>query len=1040
MKNLLLRLCLVLSSGMLLPVSVLAEDLAPLPAEPEAYVDVGDVRLPLAAYQAMLQQLQQDPRPAPAAYAIGRSDVAVTVVEEAERISALVGITVTVETFEEDWTLVPLLPTAVALESATANGRPVQLIQGPGGLAWSRAEAGVVTLQLAYKVDAQRSDAGYVLALPVPQAAATRFALDYPGSGLDLAVVPAADQRSVEAEGRTRITANVPATGSILVSWRAASSRPFAISRAAYSGALRDDALIWTAAFEVEVFTGELITLPLLPDSVTLNDIRVDGAAATVLEDRDRFATLLQGRGRHSVEVTFQVPVLSQAGPPSAAVPIPRIPVSRFDLLLPGKKDLKVTPAANVVALAEGDDTKATAYIPMSDRVVFSWTNAIPDDLQTQLRANASLYHLVHAEEGVLQVHAIAVDEITHGETSVLAFDVPARVQVNRVSAPEGGVSDWTVSPGETPELKRIKVFLERPVSGNYVLDVAYELLLGGESERAEPVAVPLLTAVGVHRQRGMVALLAGQELTLRPVAEDGVSQVGENQLPAFVRNQIAETVAHTYKYIDPAPQLQVRAVAPERRKGRFDAQVDSLISLGEVTMKAASTIEIDVKSGSIADLTLKLPENVNILGVSSPSLRDHREVATAGGQTIELAFTREMSGRFRVEMLYERIMDTDAERNPVPIVAVTDAEVEHGRIAVEALTAVEVRAALAEQLSSLDINELPQQLILKTSNPILLAFRYAHAKPPLELALKITRHREIDVQVAAIERADYSTLFTKDGLAVTTARLLVRNSRRQFLRLTLPEGSAVWSVFVDGKAEKPAYPSDAEGDGDSEILVKMINSAKGFPVDIVYATSLASMGPLGVLSAHLPRPDMVVTHSRWDAYLPVGPHYQAPDSNMDLIVGGVWANPRAESVGALMQASDAQLDQFGQPLKITVPTQGRRFTFEKLYANQSPEDAGFSIRYLSASANWAALFASGFGVLLVWGAILAVARPQVRQPRAMTLGSLGLGVALLVVSIGYLGSSFLPASVLALLIALCLAVYGGLKRLRVWRAGKAIG
>ena len=154
----------------------------------------------------------------------------------------------------------------MALESVTLDGRAVQLVQSPGGLALTRAKAGTAGLHLVYKVDAQRSDAGYVLPLPLPLAAATRFTLDYPGIGIDLAVVPAADQRSLEIDGSTRVTANLPATSAVLVSWRAPSSRPYAISRAAYSGRLQEDALVWTAAFEVEVFSGELITLPLLPN------------------------------------------------------------------------------------------------------------------------------------------------------------------------------------------------------------------------------------------------------------------------------------------------------------------------------------------------------------------------------------------------------------------------------------------------------------------------------------------------------------------------------------------------------------------------------------------------------------------------------------------------------------------------------------------------------------------------------------------------------------------------------------------------------
>ena len=72
-----------------------------------------------------------------------------------------------------------------------------------------------------------------------------------------------------------------------------------------------------------------------------------------------------------------------------------------------------------------------------------------------------------------------------------------------------------------------------------------------------------------------------------------------------------------------------------------------------------------------------------------------------------------------------------------------------------------------------------------------------------------------------------------------------------------------------------------------SAILIKMINSAEGFPVDIVYATPAAGVDHLGTISGRLPRPDMVVTHTAWDVFLPVGPHYLTPDSTMDTVVHG---------------------------------------------------------------------------------------------------------------------------------------------------------
>ncbi len=977
----------------------------------------GEVRVPLPVYTQLLEQTRQESRPAPAAYAIGDSQVNVTVVEEEDRITARVEVTVLIETFEAQWTLVPVLPLGVALNQATVNGKPLALVQGPEGLSWSTDQAGRVSLQLSYGVTARRSPGGFVLPVPVPRAAVTRLQFAFPGTDLDLAVVPAADLRTREEAHRTLAVASVPATSSILISWRAPGKRSHVLSRAHYRGELEDEAVRWQAEFEVEALTGELITLPLLPSHMTLHDIQIDGEQATVLEQEGYFATVLRGRGKHQVQVWFQTLVQAQQGPPETRLQLPRVPVSRFDLLLPGAKEVTVSPQAHVVTVEQDGQTEATVFMPMNDNLVFSWVEAIPEAVRTRVRANASLYHGVHAEEGVLHGHAVIAYEISHGEANTLELEIPDGVQVNRITAE--GVSDWVVADADADGYRKIQVFLDRAVQGEYWLDVFYERLLGAGA--ADPLPVPLLRAVEVHRQRGMVALLTGPELVLKPLTAERLSAVGENQLPALVRNRLGLNVAHTYKYTDLAPKLVVQAVTPERQQGKFDAQVDTLISIGEVAMRGSASVEVNVKSGVIMELVLKLPDEVNVLGVSGPSLRTQQVRPAEKGQSIRLEFTREMEGQFRIELNYERIMGEGEAQ--VPTVEVVAAEVEHGRIAVEALSAVEVQAATAQRLSSMDINELPQQLLLKTTNPILLAYKYVHAQPPYQLALKITRHPEIQVQEAAIENAVYRTLYTDDGLAVTSVRYTVRNSRRQFLRLEMPTGSRIWSVFVDDKAEKPARIGDAEDA--SAILIKMINSATGFPVDIVYATPVTEMGFVGTLSAHLPQPDMVVTRTRWDVFLPMGPRYGVPDTRLDLVQTGRRVSARA------VQAMVADTTQPGQ-LRITVPTQGIHFAFEKLYANQSMEAVGFSIRYVSAPGNRLGLWLSILGALLVWVAILTLARFQ--WSRTVVASLLGVGALLLLVAMTYLKTSPVPASMLSLAIGLVLGLWLGLGRWRNWR------
>lgn len=996
----------------------------------------GEVRVPLAVYQQMWQLLREDPRPAPVSHAVGTSSIRVEVIDFDDRSSARIHVTLAIEVFENEWTLVPVLPTGAALQSAAVDGQPVQLVQTLDGLAWSTSKAGRYNMQLRYGVDAQRSEAGYVLPLPVPVAAATNLILSFPATGLDLAIVPAANMQTTQVDGRTTVTASVPATSAILVSWRVPSLRDYAISRARYTGKLVNKAVIWEGELQVEVFSGSQLTIPLLPVSVTLSDVGVDGESATVLELDGRFATVLQGRGSHVVTVRFQTPVIQTDGPPRVELFIPKVPVSQFELTLPGRKEVTVSPNANVMTNESNDTTLASVFVPLTEHVSLHWVDAVPEDLRTAVRANAVLYHAVYAEEGVLQVAGTAVYDITHGETNTLTLELPARAEVNRIVAPSGGVSDWTEATSDDGTRKTITVFLDREVRGEFTLNIFYEQLLGTDTTGIE---IPLLTGRDLHRQRGMVVLLIGNELSLNPTVETDITRVGENQLPAFIRNALAMRVAHTYKYVSQSPVLTVEAVAPERAQGKFDAQVDTLLSIGEVTLKGAASVEIDVKSGAIMALNLLLPENLNILGVSGPSLRSQvvTETENGAGQRIALEFTQEMTGQFRIEVNYERIL-TDTEADPlVPTLHVEGAEVERGRIAIEALTAVEVQAVVAEQLSALEVSELPQQMILKTTNPILLAFKYVQANPPARLQLRITRHEQIDVQVAAIESAAYTTLFTRDGLAVTTAHLAVRNSRRQFLRLQLPADSDIWSVFVDGKPAKPARAdSQPEEDGNT-VLIRMINSANAFPVEIVYATPVDALSFFGAVDLSLPRPDMVVTHTRWDLFLPQGPDYRGPDSNMDILHPGRLVNPEVAAKLALSRTADA-LAIYGQPLRINVPQRGVHFAFEKLYATQAPLDPYVRIGYTSASGYRLGELLGLVGIVLMWAGIFALGATQIPVPRQAAIAAIGAGGLMVLIAIGPLSASVTLVALVAIVLAAGFGIYRSLPRFRAWRATHA--
>ncbi len=621
-------------------------------------------------------------------------------------------------------------------------------------------------MQLVYRVDAASSKSGYVLGVPIPEAASINLSANLPGTGLDVAVIPAAGVRTTPSGATTRINATIPTTRGVQISWRTPSKRGASFSRAHYRAALSGNAIVWRGEFRVELFADETATLHLLPRKVTLTNLLVDGKEASILVDGKHFATLVKGRGVHTVVATFQTPVARADGPPRVELVIPKVPVSRFELTLPGRKELSAQPGTNVTSRTRANTTVATVHVPLTDQVTLTWSESVPDVVRRELRANASLYHVIYAEEGVLFSRARVLYEVRRGETNRLELIVPGDVQVNQVSSDAGAIADWRVTRQGNAQL--LQIFLDRQIQGELTFDVLYDRSLGeGDSE-----AIPLLAAPNVGRQRGMVALLSSSDLTLDPTEEGETTRVGENQLPSFVRDDIELTIAHTFKYADSPPAMTVAASEPERVAGRYDAQVDSLISLGDVTLTGSTSIELHVKSGSVEQLELVLPEGTNLLNLSAPSLRTHR-ISEDDVRVIELEFTQEMEGHFKIDLSYERILGGDEAEVGASTVRVRGADVEQGRIAVEASSAVAVVPSVADELSPIEVGELPRQLVLQTTNPILLAFKYVRAEPEPRLALRVTRHRVVDVQEAAIDTAEYKTLFTRDGLSVTTARFI---------------------------------------------------------------------------------------------------------------------------------------------------------------------------------------------------------------------------------------------------------------------------
>lgn len=882
-----------------------------------------------------------------------------------------------VEISGDDAQNVPVLPAGVALDSFSTGGSATLRAEG-ANLVWVNAPVGAHNIAAVYQVEA-RSGAGMRrLDLPLPPV---------PGSGLvallaeeaaEVSVTPGEYVRSSESGSQTRVEATLPLSPRVSLTWRDAAAGAARISRAEYAGRDLGEAIEWRVLFTAH--GGSAGRVPLLPQSHALLGVRVNGEDAPLNAEEGWFVVTLPEGDRHEIEARFQTPIYREEGPPLTRFAIPPVPVSRFSLELDGDKEVTVTPGAHVEHTKTSSHTVAGFNIPMGNSVVVAWSEAIPEDPGARLEtiASAELYQVYHADEGVLHGRCVATFDVTRGEANQFTLTVPAEAQIVRVESLMAGVTDWRVSEGNNDADGELTVFLDRPITGAFRFDVFFERALVSTDDA--DVSVPLFAASDVTRQRGMVALLSSRELGLAPVDGHPLTRVGENQLPGFVRDDIEMTIAHTFRYFDAPGALSARTATPERVLGRFDARVDTLVSMADVTTRFHAAVTVDVKSGSVMELHLKLEESSSVLQLSAPSLRAW-SVNEDDPSLIVVEFTEEMEGEFRIDVAYEKIEEDGSVSIGAPLLHVEGAEVEEGRVAVEALSAIEVEPSVAENLRHADISELPSHLVMRTSNPILLAYKYFRVEPLPVLALNVTRHREMDLQAAAIERAHYTTLVGKDGLHVTAARFEIRNTRRQFVRLRLPDGSDVWSLRVAGTDSTPAIAADDP----NTILVNLLHSEDGFNVELVYATPASSIGAAGNMKLPLASSDMVTSELRWDVYLPDGYRWLRPRSPLSVIAGPERVD--SDEIGASLT------HVFSQGRGVRMPTSGYRVSFERLYAGDAQPVPELRMRYARADSR-AQVFAIALIIAFLSGLLIAVARS-----RSLPLAVVGVGLAALSVA-----------------------------------------
>src|SRR5689334_18032523 len=406
------------------------------------------------------------------------------------------------------------------------------------------------------------------------------------------------------------------------------------------------------------------------------------------------------------------------------------------------------------------------------------------------------------------------------------------------------------VSGGPGKSSNQLSAVLAHAGRAVLLLDVALPVNASAGEER---ISLPS-TSSGVTRasvqlpRQGVDVKLSGGLLTEKTEAGD------ESKWLAYAHGNEPLTFTWHRKIEDHHITL------PLRQRG----SLTQLTSLGEDATSLYAEVNLEVTQGAAKEARIQLPENITINQVSGAMVADWE--IKAGELAVTFLEPVEQSARFVITGETKTARDGHVE---IALLRLLNTERDTGGVAVEVLGAGEIKDLKTQGLENADATELGDYVAARQS-PSMVAFHFrsSDAKAPRSLAVDNARYAQQAVLMANIEEARYRVLLSKEGKSLVQAQYAIRNNQRNFLKITLPAGAAIWSASLAGK---PVRPGEAK---DGSLLLPLEKSRAGeeapaFVLEIFYLVRQTAWTDKGKTTLALPAVDLPISRTGLLLYHP---------------------------------------------------------------------------------------------------------------------------------------------------------------------------
>ncbi|HUT95444.1 MAG TPA: hypothetical protein VMY37_38675, partial [Thermoguttaceae bacterium] len=375
------------------------------------------------------------------------------------------------------------------------------------------------------------------------------------------------------------------------------------------------------ATVKIEVLAEGWNEVPLRLGDAAITKATLGDQPARIVAHGDAGYKLLihkEGDQPQQIELSLEYAkaITRAPGQNSVSFQAPQAPVSRWRVRIPEpgvKVDLHPLIAATEVpdSPREGggpagpapgpNETVVLAFVGAAPTVRIEWTPKAEGATGLEALASVQAEQQVSINEGVTRTRAELAYAISRAELGALNIEVPAGQKVVNVFDPN--VRQWSVEATDAGQ--QITVELFQPAKGSQKVVVELEKFARDEGEKEAPnqvsaeVQVPVVKALGVGRQQGVVVVQVAEGLRAEASKASGLLQVDAAELPDALKRA---DWSFSYRYAAVPFELrlslekvQPRIVADSLVEAQLEPKRISLDVLTVYTVERAGVFRLDL-------------------------------------------------------------------------------------------------------------------------------------------------------------------------------------------------------------------------------------------------------------------------------------------------------------------------------------------------------------------------------------------------------------------------------------------------------------